>query len=230
MPWKRKKRPPIFEGDVAIKELRARLALAPDQMPEPPLYRASDPIFAVVARLMGVMVLATAGALGFLWITAPHAAPPEGQIAGQPGGELALSYGVPDASQSSPMTESVRAERAPEAPASRASWSVADYARDLTTDGVGTPPAAPAPRAAVPAPTAATPAPLPRLEPVGARRRSAGALPAAASAGARRRSAGALITSAARFCAGASNFGTRSRGANCGVRSAAICCFGVGSR
>jgi len=50
LPWKRKKRPPIFEGDVAIKELRARLALAPDQMPEPPLYRASDPIFAVATR------------------------------------------------------------------------------------------------------------------------------------------------------------------------------------
>jgi len=187
LPWKRKKRPPIFEGDVAIKELRARLALAPDQMPEPPLYKASDPIFAVVARLMGVMVLAAAGALGFLWITTPHAAPPDSQAAGQPGSELALAYGNPEASRSlappppasqppawqpvarpvasqpPPAAEIVKTERAPEAPASRSPWPVADYSRDLT-DGVGTPPAAPAPRVAVaapsvPAPRAAIPAP-----------------------------------------------------------------------
>src|SRR5262249_13208090 len=66
--WKRKKRAAVFEGDTALRELRSRLASAPDQTPEPPLYQAKTPIFAAVVRLMGVMVLAAAGALGFLWI------------------------------------------------------------------------------------------------------------------------------------------------------------------
>src|SRR5215471_18259820 len=82
--WKRKKRSDVFEGDAALRELRSRLASAPDQTPEPPLYQAKTPIFAAVVRLMGVMVLAAAGALGFLWITAPRGAPP--QAASQPGG------------------------------------------------------------------------------------------------------------------------------------------------
>ena len=161
LPWKRKKRPPIFEGDVAIKELRARLALAPDQMPEPPLYRASDPIFAVVARLTGVMVLAAVGALGFLWIMAPHASPPENPIVGQSNDELALaSYRTSEVSQplrtSESTSEGAKAERVPETLASRASWSAVDYARDVT-DGAAPAPADLAPRAAVSASRPAAP-------------------------------------------------------------------------
>jgi hypothetical protein len=149
--WKRKKRPPIFEGDAAMRDLRARLALAPDQMPEPPLYPAKAPIFAVVARLMGVMVLAAGGALGFLWVTAPHAALPDGQGGGQTGGEVALvSLRGIEASKPAPSAEKVRTERVPEAPSSAASWKMANYTRDVT-DGVGNPPAALAPRNPVPA-------------------------------------------------------------------------------
>jgi len=160
--WKRKKRPPIFEGDAAMRDLRARLALAPDQMPEPPLYQAKAPIFAVVARLMGVMVLAAAGALGFLWVTAPHAALPDGQVAGQTGGEVALvSYRGIEVSQPAPSAENVRTERVPEAQASSASWKMANYTRDIT-DGVGNPPAALAPRNPVPA---APRAPAARVSP-----------------------------------------------------------------
>ncbi len=87
--WKRKKRPVVFEGDAALRELRTRLASAPDQTPEPPLYQAKTPIFAAVARLVGVMVLAAVGALGFLWITSPRGAPPP--VASKPGsGDVAL--------------------------------------------------------------------------------------------------------------------------------------------
>ena len=149
--WRRKKRPQIFEGDTAMRELRARLALAPDQMPEPPLYQAKDSILGVVARLMGVMVLAAVGALGFLWITAPHSAPPDGQVAGQPDGQAALvSYRSVEALQPPPAAQNVRTERAPEAPSSGGPWTVANYSRDVT-DGIGTPPAALAPRTLAPA-------------------------------------------------------------------------------
>jgi len=179
MPWKQKMRSPIFEGDVAIKELRARLALAPEQMPEPPLYRAGDPIFAVVARLVGVMALAGVGALGFFWITTPHGAPPDSQAAGQPVGASApVSYRNHEASQRVPAAEIVRTGPAPEAPASRSPWTVADHARDLT-DGVGTPPSAPAPLAAVAVPaTTRSVAPVPRVPVVPA----VGSLPPPAAA------------------------------------------------
>jgi hypothetical protein len=171
--WRRKKRPQIFEGDAAMRDLRARLALAPDQMPEPPLYQAKAPIFAVVARLVGVMVLAAAGALGFLWVTAPHAALPDGQVAGQTGGEMALaSYRGIEVPQPAPSAQNVKTERVPEVPSSGASWKMANYTRDVT-DGVGNPPAALAPRNPGPAaprgpaarvsppPAVAVPAPQP---------------------------------------------------------------------
>src|SRR6266853_6338363 len=87
-PWKRKKPAATFEGDIAIKELRARLALAPDQIPEPLPRQPGGQMFAVVARLAGVMVLTAAGALGFLWITAPRAAPPEVQTTGQAANQM----------------------------------------------------------------------------------------------------------------------------------------------
>jgi len=170
--WKRKKRPPVFEGDTAIRELRARLADAPDQMPEPPLYQAKTPIFGVVARLMGVMVLAAVGALGFLWITAPHAAPPDSQIADQSDGQAALvSYRSLEAPQNPPAAQNLRAERVPEAPSSGGVWAVANHSSRDVTDGIGTPPTALAPRTLAPAaprspaarvsPPAVAPAPPP---------------------------------------------------------------------
>jgi hypothetical protein len=163
--WKRKKRREVFEGDAALRELRSRLASAPDQMPEPPLYQAKTPIFAAVVRLMGIVVLATAGALGFLWLTAPH-----GQVANQPAGEVALvSYRGLEAPQPSPAAENIKAERGPDAPSSGASWAAANYTPTVT-DGVGTPPAAltprmpPAPRAPaairVTTPSPAAPGPV----------------------------------------------------------------------
>jgi hypothetical protein len=164
---KRKKRAPVFEGDTALKELRSRLASAPDQTPEPPLYQVKTPMFAAVARLLGIMVLAAAGALGFLWVTAPRGTP-QGQVANQPNSEVALvSYRGLQAPKSPPAAENNLAERAPEAPSNGAPWAVANLSRTVT-DGVGTPPAALTPRApAVPratvtrvaAPPPAAPAP-----------------------------------------------------------------------
>jgi len=172
--WRRKKQPPVFEGDAAMRELRARLALAPDQMPEPPLYRAKPAIFAVVARLVGVMLLAAGGALGFLWITAPHAAPPDGQAANQAAGEIALvSYRSTEPSHPTPAPQNIRVDRAPAAPANDAGWAAANFSRDHT-DGIGSPPGALAPRTSVsvtpraPAPRVSAPAAIPAPAPAAA--------------------------------------------------------------
>jgi hypothetical protein len=153
--WKRKRRSAAFEGDTALKELRSHLASAPDHTPEPPLYRAKTPIFAAVVRLTGVMVLAAAGALGFLWITAPHGAPP--QVVSKLGGtDVALvsdppvSYRGLEAPQSfSRAPGDVAATRTPDAPPSTTPWAAANYPRDAA-DAIGAPSAALAPRVAVP--------------------------------------------------------------------------------
>jgi hypothetical protein len=95
----------VFEGDAVLKELRSRLASAQDQTPEPPPYRAKTPFFAVMARLVGVMVLAAVGAFGFLWITSPRGAPEQQVVAG----DVALvSYRALDV----PKPPSVPAENA----------------------------------------------------------------------------------------------------------------------
>jgi hypothetical protein len=158
--WKRKKRPVVFEGDAALRELRSRLASAPDQTPEPPLYHAKTPIFAAVARLVGVMVLAAVGALGFLWITSPRGAPPP--VASKPGsGDVALvayPYRGLEAQPKPPFAaESTGAQRAPDAPPSGSPWAVANY--NTTDAAVGTPPVTLAPRApGAPRPFAPSPA------------------------------------------------------------------------
>jgi hypothetical protein len=148
--WRRKKRSAAFEGDTALKELRSHLASAPDQPPQPPLYPAKTPIFAAVVRLTGVMVLAAAGALGFLWITAPHGTPL--QVASKLGGnDVALasyppvSYRGLEAPQTSARATDVAAVRSSDAPPGGTPWAVANYPHD-PADGIGAPSAAPPPR------------------------------------------------------------------------------------
>jgi hypothetical protein len=63
-----------FEGDVAVQELRERMALSPDLPPEPPL-RASGSVFGMVGRLAALVTVAAAGAYGFVWISAPRDQP-----------------------------------------------------------------------------------------------------------------------------------------------------------
>jgi hypothetical protein len=167
--WKRKKRSVAFEGDTALKELRSHLASAPDQTPEPPLYRARTPIFAAVVRLTGVMVLAAAGALGFLWITAPHGAPPQVAssvaLASYPTVPPVTYRGLEAPRNSARAPEDVAAVRTPNAP-SATPWAVANYPHDAA-DGTGAPPsAAPAPRVPVtPRAPSRVAAPPPAAEP-----------------------------------------------------------------
>jgi hypothetical protein len=179
-PWThktRKKSRAVFEGDVAVMELRARLALAPDQIPEP--LPSGGPNFGVVARLAGVMVVTTMGVLGFLWITAPRAAAPEiaglsdgfggSQAAGRSGARLGspaggpfalASYQKPEPLERPATIEARKSDRETPVPAGFASlFTTAGYTHDLSTDPGVVPaasvrriaPVAPTPRAALPA-------------------------------------------------------------------------------
>lgn len=75
-PWKRKKQRQAFAGDVAVAELRTRLALAPDQLPDPPLPVSTVAKFGSAVRLAGVIMVATAGVVGYRWGAAPKATTP----------------------------------------------------------------------------------------------------------------------------------------------------------
>jgi hypothetical protein len=68
-PWKRKTQRGVFEGDVAVVELRSRLALAPDRIPEPAVPVSAASKFTAVLRLTGVVLMAAtmAGVTGYLW-------------------------------------------------------------------------------------------------------------------------------------------------------------------
>lgn len=66
-PWKRKPRRDVFEGDVAIVELRSRLA--PERIPEPAVPFSTAPTFSGVLPLMSgvAMAAAVAGVAAYLW-------------------------------------------------------------------------------------------------------------------------------------------------------------------
>jgi hypothetical protein len=66
-PWKRKPQRSVFEGDVALVELRARLRA--ERIPEPVVPVSTAPMFSGVVRLMsGVAMAATVvGVAGYLW-------------------------------------------------------------------------------------------------------------------------------------------------------------------
>jgi hypothetical protein len=75
-PWRRSKRSDAFAGDVAIAEMRNRLVLAPDRLPEPPSVSAGSN-FSWAGRLAGVIVVAAAGVVGYRLGLAPLASPPQ---------------------------------------------------------------------------------------------------------------------------------------------------------
>jgi TPR repeat protein len=81
-PWKRKTQHGVFAGDVAAVELRSRLALVPDRIPEPPPASAAR-VFVAVGQLIGVILVAAAvaGVVGYLWSSAPSAKPPRRVLA-----------------------------------------------------------------------------------------------------------------------------------------------------
>ncbi len=68
-PWKRKARRGVFEGDVAVVELRSRLAKAPERVLEPAVPPSTTPTVGAGVRLMsGVLVAAAvAGIAGYFW-------------------------------------------------------------------------------------------------------------------------------------------------------------------
>src|SRR5215475_14028833 len=68
-PWKRKPRRELFEGDVAIVELRSRLALESEQIPEPAVPFSTAPTFSGVVRLISgvAMAAAVAAGAGYVW-------------------------------------------------------------------------------------------------------------------------------------------------------------------
>jgi hypothetical protein len=68
-PWKRKPRREVFEGDVAAVELRSRLALGSERIPEPAALFSTAPKSSGVLRLMSgvAMAAAVAGVAGYFW-------------------------------------------------------------------------------------------------------------------------------------------------------------------
>jgi hypothetical protein len=110
-PWKRKKQRQAFASDVAVAELRTRLALAPDRLPDPPLSVSTLPKFGSAARLVGVIVVATAGVVGYRWGAAPKATAPLKQVELssnqadlEPEGPVSVAYPRTPSLDSKPLT------------------------------------------------------------------------------------------------------------------------------
>jgi TPR repeat protein len=81
-PWRRSKQRGAFAGDVAAVELRNRLALAPDRLPEPPAPLSTGPRY---GRLAGVVVVAAVGFIGYQLGSAPRSPPQVAPRSGQTG-------------------------------------------------------------------------------------------------------------------------------------------------
>lgn len=73
-PWRRlSRRRGVFAGDVAIADLRARLALAPDRLPEPPPPTPRDMTLVWAGRLAGAAIVVAVGLAGYRWGASPTA-------------------------------------------------------------------------------------------------------------------------------------------------------------
>src|SRR5215472_1299024 len=68
-PWRRKPRRELFEGDVAIVELRSRLVLESERIPGPAVPLSTDATFSGVLRLTSGVAMAAVvvGVAGYLW-------------------------------------------------------------------------------------------------------------------------------------------------------------------
>jgi len=163
-PPPRRRRPASrFEGDIAIVELRSRLALAPDQLPEPPRQKRRRAVLAVIGRFGAVAMLAGACGTMLAWLSELPSAPAQPQAALRAETAMTVLPEAPSVLPEAP-TGSVmrRADRAAQEAVGAALFSAADYASQVT-NGVGTPPAMPAERPAPssPEPRNATPAEAP---------------------------------------------------------------------
>lgn len=67
-PWRRTQRSgAAFAGDAAIAELRTKLALTPDRLPEPPPPSSSGSTLMWAGRVTGVAVVVAFGLIGYRW-------------------------------------------------------------------------------------------------------------------------------------------------------------------
>jgi hypothetical protein len=64
-----------FEGDIAMRDLRRRLSLEPDIVPEPPLRKGGEPIAPWIGRFSLVLMVAAVATLGISLLTLPQAPP-----------------------------------------------------------------------------------------------------------------------------------------------------------
>jgi hypothetical protein len=113
-PWRRS-RPrsgrTAFVGDVAIAELRTKLALAPDRLPEPPPSSSGSKLM-WVGRITAVAVVAAVGFIGYRWGSLPNSRIPlaNPSVHGQPqSAGPDRSWTVPDSVGVLPVIDAVPA-------------------------------------------------------------------------------------------------------------------------
>jgi hypothetical protein len=75
-PWKRSKQGGSFPGDVEIVELRSKLALAPQRLPEPPP-PSTGVKYGLASRLAGVAVVTAVGIIGYRLGSSPTTSSPQ---------------------------------------------------------------------------------------------------------------------------------------------------------
>jgi hypothetical protein len=109
-PWRRSRQRGAFAGDIAAVELRNRLALAPDRLPEPPPPVSTGPRY---GRLAVVVMVGAVGFVGYQLGSAPSSAPPgpapHSEQSGQQG--LASKRSVPAAYPNPALDSSSLAEQ-----------------------------------------------------------------------------------------------------------------------
>jgi hypothetical protein len=113
-PWKRSRQPDVFEGDVALVELRSRLALGVERVLEPAAPNSTAPTFSGLVRLMSgiAMTAAVAGVAGYIWGFELSAKMPEPTLAsGQANGLPAPSAVVASLTVSSRDVDSPASAR-----------------------------------------------------------------------------------------------------------------------
>jgi hypothetical protein len=81
-----------FEGDVAVKDLRERMARAPDLPPEPPMRDDGRLAFGMVGRLVILVTIAATAMYGFVWTSTPRDQPVDS-------GFTPAAYGKPAAGE-----------------------------------------------------------------------------------------------------------------------------------
>ena len=80
-PWKQKKQRGPFTGPIATGELRTRLTMVPDRVPEPQSPHSAVSVSGTMWPLVGVVAVVAAAIVGYRWGSAPQVAPPSQQPA-----------------------------------------------------------------------------------------------------------------------------------------------------